>query len=59
MAVRSQRDNGYMAAKLETTITPGIFCRHTKDCSRRGSCDCSYVIVWRHPGRYVTGEAVA
>src|SRR4051794_37537696 len=39
-----------MAAKLETTNTPGIFRRHIKGCDRRGRCDCSYVIVWRHRG---------
>src|SRR5947207_13542392 len=40
-----------MAAKLETTSTPGIFRRHVRGCDRNGRCDCSYVIVWRHRGR--------
>lgn len=40
-----------MAAKLETTGTPGIFRRHAKGCDRRGRCECSYAVVWRHRGR--------
>jgi integrase len=52
--VRSQRDNGPMAAKLQTTNTPGIFRRHAKECARLGRCDCSYVTVWRHRGRQHT-----
>ena len=43
-----------MAAKLETTSTPGIFRRHAKGCDRRGRCDCSYVIVFRDRGRQHT-----
>lgn len=40
-----------MAAKLETTNTPGIYRRHAKDCVRRGRCECSYVIRYRDRGR--------
>ena len=40
-----------MAAKLETTTTPGIFRRHSKDCDGRGRCGCSYVIRFRDRGR--------
>jgi integrase len=43
-----------MAAKLETTGTPGIFRRHASDCPRKGRCECSYVVVWRHRGRQHT-----
>jgi hypothetical protein len=43
-----------MAWKLEKTNTPGIFRRHWQGCPRRGRCDCSYVIVWRHRGRQHT-----
>ncbi len=43
-----------MAAKLERTSTPGIFRRHAGDCSRKGRCDCAYVVVWRHRGRQHT-----
>ena len=43
-----------MAAKLETTNAPGIFRRHVKGCDRKGRCDCSYVVVWRHRGRQHT-----
>ena len=43
-----------MAAKLETTNTPGIFRRHSKGCRREGRCGCSYVVVWRHRGRQHT-----
>jgi hypothetical protein len=43
-----------MVAKLETTSTPGIFRRHTKDCHRQGRCPCAYVVVWRHRGRQHT-----
>jgi integrase len=43
-----------MAMKLEKTSTPGIFRRHSKGCSRRGRCECSYVVVWRHRGRQHT-----
>jgi integrase len=54
LAVGSRRDNGPMAAKLETTKTPGIFRRHAKNCGRQGRCDCSYVILFRHRGRQHT-----
>ncbi len=40
-----------MAAKLETTGTPGVFRRHGKGCRREGRCECAYVVVWRHRGR--------
>jgi hypothetical protein len=36
--------------KLERTSTPGVFRRHAKDCSRRGRCDCSYVVTFRDRG---------
>ncbi len=40
-----------MAAKLDTTNTPGIFRRHAKDCDRKGRCDCAYAVVFRDRGR--------
>jgi integrase len=40
--------------KLERTSTPGVFRRHTNDCSRRGRCDCSYVVTFRDRGRQHT-----
>jgi integrase len=40
--------------KLERTGTPGVFRRHTKNCDRKGRCECSYVVVWRHRGRQST-----
>jgi integrase len=40
--------------KLERTGTPGIFRRHTKNCDRKGRCECSYVVVWRHRGKQHT-----
>src|SRR4051812_21255636 len=43
-----------MPAKLDKTGTPGIFRRHAKDCGRRGRCECSYVVVWRHRGKQHT-----
>ena len=43
-----------MAAKLDKTNTPGIFRRHSQACPRRGRCECSYVVVWRHRGRQHT-----
>lgn len=36
-----------MAAKLETTGTPGIFRRHAESCERRGRCECAYVVIYR------------
>jgi hypothetical protein len=41
-------------AKLTKTSKPGIFRRHGKECSGKGRCDCSYVIVWRSLGRQYT-----
>lgn len=43
-----------MASKLGRTGTPGIFRRHAKACSRKGRCDCSYVVYWRYRGRQET-----
>lgn len=43
-----------MASKLEKTATPGVYRRHAKGCSRKGRCDCGYVIVFRHQGRQHT-----
>jgi len=42
------------APKLETTNTPGIFRRHSKDCEGNGRCGCSYVTTWRAHGRQHT-----
>lgn len=43
-----------MAAKLEKSNTPGVFRRHAGECPRRGRCECSYVVVWRHRGKQHT-----
>lgn len=43
-----------MAAKLEKTGTPGVFRRHAGECARKGRCECSYVVVWRHRGQQRT-----
>ena len=43
-----------MAAKLETTSTPGIYRRHRRDCERSGRCECSYVTTYRAHGRQHT-----
>jgi hypothetical protein len=32
-------------AKLVKTSTPGIYRRHTANCSRSGRCDCPYVVA--------------
>ena len=42
-----------MAAKLESTKTPGVYRRHRQDCDGN-RCDCPYVVVWRHKGRQHT-----
>jgi integrase len=36
--------------KLEKTKTPGIYRRHSGSCSRRGRCDCPYVVRWKERG---------
>jgi integrase len=41
-------------AKLTRTSTPGVFRRHRQRCPRKGRCDCSYAVVWRHRGRQTT-----
>jgi integrase len=41
-------------AKLTKTSKSGIFRRHGKECSGKGRCDCSYVIVWRSLGHQYT-----
>jgi integrase len=40
-------------AKLTKTSTPGVYRRHTKECTG-GRCTCSYVVVWRHRGKQET-----
>src|SRR6185312_14047603 len=42
---RNKSKEGYMAAKLVKTSTPGIYRRHGKECSRQGRCPCAYVVV--------------
>lgn len=41
-------------AKLTKTKTPGIYRRHVKECSGKGRCDCSYVLIWEHRGKQHT-----
>jgi integrase len=41
-------------AKLSKTSKPGVFRRHNQGCSRKGRCECSYMIVWRSLGRQYT-----
>jgi integrase len=48
---KRDRDAQRIIPQLERTGTPGIFRRHTKTCDRKGRCECSYVVVWRHRGR--------
>jgi integrase len=41
-------------SKLTKTRKPGQFRRHKKGCSRKGRCDCPYVLVWEHRGKQYT-----
>jgi len=43
-----------VVAKLESTVTPGVFRRHVRGCPRKGRCECAYVVVWRHRGKQHT-----